>query len=139
GRPRGRALGAGGGGGEGGHRGDRPGDGGPRGPAGALAAVPTRAAGSARSPLSSWIADRAARARLRRRLGGRPLVLPPLDRRWRGVAPDWAGCLALARAGAPFHAVAERRYDRSGAPRAPDGALATGATVYPPPLPHSLP
>src|SRR5262249_9581930 len=82
---------------------------------------------------------RAARARLRRRLGGRPLVLPPLDRRWRGVAPDWAGCLALARAGAPFHAVAERRYGRSGDPRALDGALAPGAAACLPRVHEILP
>ena len=92
-----------------------------------------------RSPLATWVAGGAALARLRGRLGRGPLVMAPLNREWRRVAPGWLGCLALARAGVPFHVVAERRYDRSAnLPRlAP--ALESGATVYLPQAHEVLP
>ncbi len=97
------------------------------------------AAMAARSPLATWIAGEAGLARLRRRLGQAPLLLLPRDRQWRRLTPNWAGCLALARSGLPFHAVAERRYDRSANPRRLAPALESGATVYLPQAHEVLP
>ncbi len=92
-----------------------------------------------RSPLATWMPGEATLARLRRRLGGAPLVLAPRDGQWRRLVPGWADCLTLARAGVPFHVVAERRYDRSGNPRRLRRALARGATVYLPQAHEVLP
>src|SRR5205823_8305391 len=51
-----------------------------------------------RSPLTTWFATPAALACFRRaRLGRTPVVLPPRDRAWRAVAPDFAGAVAMAR------------------------------------------
>jgi hypothetical protein len=82
------------------------------------------------SPLASWFAGPAA-ARFRRRcLGRAPAVFRPRDRGWRGIAPGFRDCVALAAAGLPFQIVADRRYDRSGNPRRVGRALASGATLY---------
>jgi len=66
-------------------------------------------------------------------------VLSPCDRAWRRIAPGWTDCLRLARAGLPFHVVANRRYDRSGNARKLGGALGSGATVYLPQVHEALP
>lgn len=66
-------------------------------------------------------------------------MLPPLDRDWRRLVPDWSGVLGLTRAGVPFHLVADRRYDRSGDPRRVARALASGATLYLPQAHEVLP
>jgi cupin superfamily protein len=66
-------------------------------------------------------------------------VLPARDGLWRDIAPGWADCVRLARAGLPFHVVAERRYDRSGDARRLAPALARGATVYLPQAHEALP
>jgi len=92
-----------------------------------------------RSPLSTWLPTEGAVTRFRRRLGGAPTALPPRDADWRRLAPRWHGALALARAGVPFHLVADRRYDRSGNPRRLRRALDTGATAYLPQVHEVLP
>jgi hypothetical protein len=93
-----------------------------------------------RSPLASWFAGPAELARFRRRaLGRRAAVRAPRDREWRAVAPDFAGSVALVRAGAPFQIAFERRYDRSGDPSRLRAALRAGATVYLPQVHQLLP
>jgi len=92
-----------------------------------------------RTPLHTWTRSDAGTARLRRRLGRAPFVLAPCDTEWRRLAPGWDGCLALARAGLPFHIVAGRRYDRAGDRRRLGAALAEGATVYLPQVHEALP
>jgi len=93
-----------------------------------------------RSPLATWFAGPGAlRAFRARRLGRAPVVLAPRDRAWRTVAPGFAGCVALARAGVPFQIVAARRYDRRGDPRRLRRALAAGATVFCPQAHEVLP
>ena len=94
---------------------------------------------SARSPLATWLPDGAALTRFRRRLGGKPIALPPRDVQWRRLAPGWTGALALARAGLPFHLVSDRRYDRSGDRTRLGRALGDGATVYLPQVHQVLP
>lgn len=92
------------------------------------------------SPLATWFAGAAAEARFRRRrLGRLPTVLPSRDRAWREIAPDFAGALALAAAGSPFHTALERRYDRSSDPRRLPRALAAGGSVYFPQAHQVLP
>jgi hypothetical protein len=93
-----------------------------------------------RSPLSSWFAGPAALERFRRRaLGRRAVVRAARDEAWRTVAPDFAGALALVRAGAPFQTALERRYDRSGNRARLSAALRAGATVYLPQVHQILP
>jgi hypothetical protein len=93
-----------------------------------------------RSPLQSWFAGPAALTTFRRRsLGRRAEVRAPRDRAWRTLAPDFAGAVGLARAGAPFQIALERRYDRSGDPRRLRAALRDGATVYLPQVHQVLP
>src|SRR5262245_43766600 len=100
---------------------------------------------NARSPraetaLSTWLAGPAAETGFRRRwLGRAPVVLAPRDRRWREIAPGFAQCVRLARAGLPFQIAAERRYDRSGNARALGPALAAGKTVFFPQVHQVLP
>ncbi|MBI3636372.1 MAG: hypothetical protein HY216_09185 [Candidatus Rokubacteria bacterium] len=91
-----------------------------------------------RSPLDPWLDARTA-ARLRRRRPPRPRVFAPRDSTWRDVAPDFAGAVALARAGLAFQVAVEQRYDRSGDPRRLPRALAAGATVYFPQVHQALP
>jgi hypothetical protein len=92
------------------------------------------------SPLATWFPDTAALRRFRRRhLGRAPVVLPPRDRGWRGLAPGFAAARRLVAAGLPFHIVDDRRYDRSGNPRRLGRALAAGATVYLPQAHQVLP
>jgi len=76
---------------------------------------------------------------MRARLGRAPFVLAPRDHAWRRMAPGWLDCIGLARAGLPFHIVADRRYDRSADPRRLAPALARGATVYLPQAHEVLP
>ena len=96
--------------------------------------------GSALSPLATWFEGPAViRAFRRRHLGRTVSLLPPRDRRWRGIAPDFASAVAMAEAGAPFQIVADRRYDRSGDSRRLAGALAAGATVFLPQVHQVLP
>ncbi|HEY7517898.1 MAG TPA: cupin domain-containing protein [Methylomirabilota bacterium] len=93
-----------------------------------------------RSPLASWFASAGALESFRRRaLGRRAVVLTARDREWRGVAPDFAGALALARSGAPFQIALDRRYDRSGDPSGLRPALRQGATIYLPQIHQLLP
>jgi hypothetical protein len=93
-----------------------------------------------RSPLATWFAGPRALARFRREvLGRRIAVLAPRDAAWRGLAPGFAGAVALARAGAPFQIALERRYDRAGDPRRLTRALTTGATVFLPQAHQLLP
>jgi len=93
-----------------------------------------------RSPLTTWFATPAALASFRRaRLGRTPVVLPPRDRAWRAVAPDFAGAVAMAGSGLPFQIADERRYDRSADPRRLRAALRTGATVFLPQVHQVLP
>jgi hypothetical protein len=93
-----------------------------------------------RSPLSSWFAGPVALDTFRRRaLGRRAEVRAPRDGGWRRVAPDFAGAIALVRAGAPFQIALERRYDRSGDPARLPAALRTGATIYLPQVHQVLP
>jgi JmjC domain len=66
-------------------------------------------------------------------------VLRPRDRPWREIAPDFAGALALAAAGSPFHTALERRYDHSSDPRRLPRALAAGGSVYFPQAHQVLP
>ena len=66
-------------------------------------------------------------------------MLSPRDDGWRAIAPGWSACLALARAGAPFHVVADRRYDRTGDRRGLGRRLASGATIYLPQVHEILP
>lgn len=66
-------------------------------------------------------------------------MLAPRDRQWRRIAPSWTDCLRLARAGLPFHVVANRRYDRSGNARTLGRALDSGATIYLPQVHEALP
>ena len=66
-------------------------------------------------------------------------MLAPRDRHWRRVAPGWNDCVRLARAGLPFHVVANRRYDRSGDVRTLRRALDSGATIYLPQVHEALP
>jgi len=96
--------------------------------------------GGVRSPLTTWFATPAALARFRRtRLGRAPVVLPPRDRAWRAVAPDFAGAVAMAASGLPFQIADERRYDRTADPRRLRAALRTGATVFLPQVHQVLP
>jgi mannose-6-phosphate isomerase-like protein (cupin superfamily) len=93
-----------------------------------------------RSPLASWFAGRASLEAFRRRtLGRRAVVRAPRDGAWRAIAPDFAGAVALVRAGAPFQTALERRYDRSGDPRRLGAALRDGTTVYLPQVHQVLP
>ena len=89
------------------------------------------------SPLESWF--RAPAAFRRRALGRRPVVLPPRDRTWRALAPDFATCVEMAGSGLPFQIAADRRVDRSGNPRQLGAALAAGQTVYLPQVHQVLP
>src|SRR5262249_10257601 len=66
-------------------------------------------------------------------------LLHPHDESWRTLAPAFAGAVALARAGVPFHIALERRYDRTGDPRRLSRALARGATIYVPQAHQVLP
>jgi cupin superfamily protein len=91
------------------------------------------------SPLTTWFAGAGAEARFRGRLGRLATVLPPRDRTWREVAPGFAGALALAAAGSPFHTALEQRYDRSSDRRRLPGALAAGESVYFPQAHQVLP
>jgi len=75
----------------------------------------------------------------RRRLGGRPALLSPRDRAWRGIVPTFADCLALAEAGSPFQTAVERRYDRSADRRRLPRALAAGESVFFPQAHQVLP
>jgi len=75
----------------------------------------------------------------RRELGRRVALLHPHDESWRTLAPAFAGAVALARAGVPFHIALERRYDRTGDPRRLSRALARGATIYVPQAHQVLP
>ena len=93
-----------------------------------------------RSPLSSWFAGPGALEAFRRRaLGRRAVVRAARNAQWRRIAPDFAGAIALVRAGAPFQIALERRYDRSGDPTRLRGALRAGATVYLPQVHQVLP
>src|SRR4051812_33407621 len=93
-----------------------------------------------RSPLAPWFPTAASLTEFRRRtLGRRATVRPARDGAWRGIAPDFTGAVALARAGAPFQTALHRRYDRSGDPRRLRGALRAGATVYLPQVHQVLP
>jgi mannose-6-phosphate isomerase-like protein (cupin superfamily) len=93
-----------------------------------------------RSPLASWFDGPAARRRFTRRvIGRRVALLTARDAAWRGVAPGFAGAVALVRAGVPFQIALERRYDRSGDPRRLPTALKRGATVYLPQAHQVLP
>jgi hypothetical protein len=94
---------------------------------------------AARSPLATWLPDRAAVTRFRRQLGRAPIALPPRDLGWRRLAPAWTGALALAGTGLPLHLVSDRRYDRSGDRRRLRRALDTGATAYLPQAHEVLP
>ena len=75
----------------------------------------------------------------RRVLGRRVALLHPRDASWRTLAPAFAGAVALARAGVPFHIALARRYDRTGDPRRLPQALARGATIYVPQAHQVLP
>ena len=66
-------------------------------------------------------------------------MLQPRDHAWREIAPGFAGALALAPAGSPFHTALERRYDRSSDPRRLPRALAAGESVYFPQAHQVLP
>jgi hypothetical protein len=93
-----------------------------------------------RSPLDSWFTAPATLDHFRRRVLGRHADLRPArDRTWRAIAPDFAGALALARAGAPFQVALDRRYDRTGDRRRLGTALRAGATVYFPQVHQLLP
>ena len=93
-----------------------------------------------RSPLASWFPSGRAREAFRRRaLGRQSIVLPPRDRAWRGIAPDFAGSVQMAGTGLPFQIVAEREVDRSGDPRRLAAALAAGQTTYLPQVHQVLP
>ena len=89
------------------------------------------------SPLGSWF--RAPAAFRRRALGRTPVVLPPRDRTWRAVAPDFSTCVEMAGSGLPFQIAANRRVDQSGNPRRLAAALAAGQTVYVPQVHQVLP
>jgi hypothetical protein len=89
------------------------------------------------SPLDSWF--RAPAAFRRRALGRTPVVLPPCNRTWRAVAPDFSTCVQMTRSGLPFQIAAERHVDRSGNPRRLPAALAAGRTVYLPQVHQVLP
>ncbi len=92
------------------------------------------------SPLASWFAGPAALATFRRHaLGRRADVRAARDGQWRDIAPDFAGAMALVRAGAPFQIALERHYDRSGDPSRLRAALRAGATVYLPQVHQVLP
>jgi mannose-6-phosphate isomerase-like protein (cupin superfamily) len=92
------------------------------------------------SPLASWFPDDRGLAQFRRRsLGRAARVVPPRDRAWRAVAPDFTECVAMAGGGVPFQLVAERHVDRSGDPRRLPAALAAGQTVYLPQVHQVLP
>jgi hypothetical protein len=92
------------------------------------------------SPLATWFAGPTAVARFRKRsLGRAPSVLPPRDRDWRTIAPDFSTAVAMAEAGAPFQIAADRHYDRSGDPGRLKPALAAGATVFLPQVHQLLP
>jgi mannose-6-phosphate isomerase-like protein (cupin superfamily) len=93
-----------------------------------------------RSPLASWFPSGRARETFRRSaLGRQSIVLPPRDRAWRGIAPDFAGSVQMAGTGLPFQIVAEREVDRSGDPRRLAAALAAGQTTYLPQVHQVLP
>jgi hypothetical protein len=92
------------------------------------------------SPLAPWFASPAAVARFRQaRLGRGPVVLPPRNRDWRSLAPDFVGAVAMAASGLPFQIAHERRYDRTANPRRLRPALASGATVFLPQVHQVLP
>ena len=92
------------------------------------------------SPLGSWFpGDRALAGFHRRALGRVPAVLPPRDRAWRAIAPDFAACVRMAGSGLPFQIAAERQVDRSGDPRRLAAALASGQTAYLPQVHQVLP
>jgi len=92
------------------------------------------------SPLATWFAGPAAVARFRRaRLGRAPVVLPPRNRDWRHLAPDFAGAVAMAACGLPFQIAFDRRYDRSADPRRLRRALTSGGTVFLPQVHQALP
>ena len=92
------------------------------------------------SPLESWFPGARTLARFHRRALGRvPAILPPRDRAWRAVAPDFAACVRMAGSGLPFQIAAERRVDRSGDPRRLAAALASGQTAYLPQVHQVLP
>jgi mannose-6-phosphate isomerase-like protein (cupin superfamily) len=92
------------------------------------------------SPLGSWFpGDRALAGFRRRALGRVPAVLPPRDRAWRAIAPDFAACVKMAGSGLPFQIAAERQVDRSGDPRRLATALASGQTAYLPQVHQVLP
>jgi mannose-6-phosphate isomerase-like protein (cupin superfamily) len=92
------------------------------------------------SPLASWFSDDRAPAAFRHRaLGRTPVVLPPRDRAWRAIAPDFAACVRMAGSGLPFQIAAERQVDRSGDPRRLAAALAAGQTAYLPQVHQVLP
>jgi mannose-6-phosphate isomerase-like protein (cupin superfamily) len=106
---------------------------------GAMPRSPARAGGLV-SPLASWFPDEAAIRRLRgARLGRAPALHHARDATWRVIAPPFAECRAMAASGLPFQIAADRRYDRSGDPRALPGALARGKTVYLPQVHQVLP
>ena len=93
-----------------------------------------------RSPLASWFAGPTSLETFRRgALGRRAVVRTARDGAWQSVAPDFAGAIALVRAGAPFQIALERRYDRSGDPSRLRAALRAGATVYLPQVHQVLP
>lgn len=89
--------------------------------------------------LSTWLAGAAEAGFRGRWLGREPVVLAPRDRRWRDIAPGFAECVRLARAGLPFQIAAERRYDRSGVSARLSPALAAGKTVFFPQIHQVLP
>jgi hypothetical protein len=87
------------------------------------------------SPLSTWFPTEAAVRRFRReRLGRAATVLPPRDDAWRGLAPDFAGAVALASSGVPVQIASMRRYDRAPNATALAAAMADGGTIF---LPQS--
>jgi mannose-6-phosphate isomerase-like protein (cupin superfamily) len=93
-----------------------------------------------RSSLVSWFpSGRALEAFRRHALGRQSVILPPRDRGWRGIAPDFAGSVQMAGSGLPFQIVAEREVDRSGDPRRLAAALAGGQTTYLPQVHQVLP
>jgi hypothetical protein len=69
----------------------------------------------------------------------RPALFSPRDRAWRGIAPAFGDCLALAEAGSPFQTAVERRYDRSADRRRLPRALAAGESVFFPQVHQVLP
>jgi hypothetical protein len=92
------------------------------------------------SPLASWFAGFPAVERFRHRsLGRAAVVLPPRDRAWAAIVPDFDAALGLARLGVPFQRAADRRYDRTSALRTLPRALREGWTVFFPQVHQVLP